>query len=88
MRTRSSNWARSRASPASSRSERKAKGESRKGKVDRQKYSFARRIVAGHDRNGKAIVVEDGLAPSVRTLYVLIDGEFDPALEAQFKQKG
>ena len=25
---------------------------------------------------------------SVRMLYVLIDGEFDPALEAQFQQKG
>jgi hypothetical protein len=46
-----------------------------------------RRVVTGHDRNGKAIVIEDRLAPSVRMLYVLIDGEFDPALEAQFKQK-
>lgn len=26
-----------------------------------------RRVVTGHDRNGKAIVVSDGLAPSVRT---------------------
>ena len=47
-----------------------------------------RRVLTGHDRNGKAIVVEDGLAPSVCMLYVLIDGEFDPALEAQFQKKG
>ncbi len=26
-----------------------------------------RRVVTGHDKNGKAIVIEDGLAPAVRT---------------------
>jgi len=26
-----------------------------------------RRVVTGHDGNGKAIVIEDGLAPSVRS---------------------
>jgi len=26
-----------------------------------------RRVVTGHDKNGKAIVIEDGLAPSVRS---------------------
>ena len=26
-----------------------------------------RRVITGHDKNGKAIVIEDGLAPAVRT---------------------
>ena len=26
-----------------------------------------RRVVTGHDRNGKAVVIEDGLAPAVRS---------------------
>lgn len=29
--------------------------------------AFVRRVVTGHDRNGKAIVVEDGLVPRVST---------------------
>ena len=28
---------------------------------------FVRRVVTGHDRNGKAIVISDGLAPTVKT---------------------
>jgi hypothetical protein len=47
-----------------------------------------RRVVTGHDKNGKAIVLSDGPVPTVhknvKMLYVLIDGDFTPELEGKF----
>jgi hypothetical protein len=44
---------------------------------------YVRRIVTGHDASGKAIVVSDAAAPTVRS-NLLRPGRFDADLAAQF----
>ena len=58
---------------------------------------FVRRVVTGHDKSGKAIVISDGIAPMVhhnafvaayknrRILYLLVDGRFGPEMTTLFK---
>jgi hypothetical protein len=44
---------------------------------------YVRRIVTGHDASGKAIIVSDSSAPTVRS-NPLRPGRFDADLAAQF----